>query len=199
MIKNLTLTTNINNTENMASLIRERRSIRRFETHPISTQQITELLQLSIQSPALEQQEAACRFILVSSPEGKESLAAGIIASFSEHGLYRRMPNKLKQMFIKRTAQIPAFLVAIQKGSAKESIKNYAAICAILQSFSLLAWDHQLGTVWNTEPYIYNKLFTDKLDLNEQEQVVCIMYVGKWKKMPNSKHRTAIKEKLTFK
>ncbi|MBS4209324.1 nitroreductase family protein [Bacillus sp. FJAT-50079] len=183
----------------MAHLIRERRTIRKFELRPVSNHLVTELLRVSIQSIALDQQYDSYRFLFISSQKAKEKVASAIMKAYLDQRM-KWLPNKLNQALVERTARIPAFLIAIQKGmgKAEDRERDYAAICAMLQSFSLLGWQDGLGMVWNTESYIHEKAFSDAIKLQEDERVICIMYIGYFKKIPRAKQRTPAIEKLTL-
>jgi hypothetical protein len=67
----------------------------------------------------------------------------------------------------------------------------------MIQSFSLLAWENDIGLVWSTDPALREPTVAVGLGLQEDERIVCLLYMGMYDKAPKPKARTAIAQKLT--
>ncbi|WP_068780498.1 nitroreductase family protein [Paenibacillus sp. GM2] len=182
-----------------AHLIRERRTIRKFVKQSVPEQELTAMLKLAADTVTLEHDKEALRFIIFASEEGKRKAGAAIMAAYSSQGLYRLMPGKVVQAMAERVAQIPLIMAVIIREGADPSFhdRQLAAASAIVQSFTLLAWERKLGLVWNTEPIIGHEALTAGLGLAEDEQLVCLLYIGGYDKLPKGKRRTPAADKWT--
>ncbi len=184
----------------MSQLIRERRTIRSFAEHPLSQEIVIERLQAAAQSVFNEKGELPCRFVYIASREGKEKAVSLIMNVYAEHKLYKWLPSKVGQMMAERIISIPAFLVVVQEMAESEEKcdRDYASICAMLQSFALLAWDCGIGLVWNTEPYMQKQSFATDMGLRQGERIVTIMFMGNYERVPKTKQRTPVIKKISF-
>ena len=161
---------------------------------------VMELLETADQSIAGHIGEPDARFMLIATPEGKERVVAMMMEALTEQKLYRWIPNKLSQMMSDRILKIPAFLIVIQKtrGSQEKVDQDYAALSAMLHSFSLLAWERGIGMVWNTESFVHRPSFRNHIGLEAAEKVICIQYMGYTEKIPKGRQRTPAAKKVTF-
>ncbi|MFP3391616.1 nitroreductase family protein [Brevibacillus sp. SIMBA_040] len=184
----------------MSQLVRERRTIRSFSEHPLSQEIVMERLQAAGQSVFNEKGKLPCRFVYIASREGKEKAVSLIMSVYAEHKLYKWLPSKVGQMMAERIISIPAFLVVVQEMEESEEMceRDYASICAMLQSFSLLAWDCGIGLVWNTEPYMRNQSFATDMGLQQGERIVTILFMGNYERIPKGKQRTPVMKKISF-
>jgi nitroreductase len=181
----------------LSRLVRERRSIRSFAKRDLSHELIVELLQAAEASVLSTDQVPSHRFLLLASPEGKAKAASIVMDAYSEQGLYKWLPNKLNQLMADRIAQIPAFLIAIAKDRGQKE-REHATVSAVLQSLTLLAWEHDIGAVWNTESFMHKPSFKLGVGVQEDERIVTILYLGYCEKVPKTKPRTPAEKKLTY-
>lgn len=181
----------------LAQIVRERRSIRAFAKRDLSQELITGLLQAAEASAPSTERTPAHRFILVASPEGKAKAASMVMDTYSEQGLYKWIPNKLTQLMADRIAQIPAFLIVILKDRGQRE-RELAAVSAVLQSLTLLAWEQGIGAVWNTEPFMQKPSFASGIGVQADERIVTILYLGYCEKVPKTKPRSPAAKKLTY-
>lgn len=184
----------------ISRLVRERRSIRSFAETPLAQEVVMERLQVAVQSASPKGRKPACRFLYIASHEGKEKAVSLIMHTYSEQKLYKWLPSKLNQMMADRIMKIPAFLVVIQERAKdpKKCEHDYASICAILQSFSLLAWECGIGLVWNTEPFLQKESFSTEMGLQPGEQIVAMLFLGNYERIPKAKQRTSAWKRVTF-
>ncbi|MFC4307003.1 nitroreductase family protein [Cohnella boryungensis] len=183
----------------LISVIRNRRTIRSYADRPIPQELILRLLLASKASVSLDWNDSVARLIYFNSQQGKRKAAGLIMDAYKNQKLYKWLPKKLNQAMAERIARIPAFLAVIRKlgPSSQHNDRNYAAISAMIQSFSLLAWENDIGIVWNTDPALREPSVAAGLGLQEDERIVCLLYMGMYDKAPKPKARTAIAQKLT--
>ncbi len=74
--------------------------------------------------------------------------------------------------------------------------EDYAATCAFMQNFQLLAWERGLGCVWKSGGLNYNPLFIEGLGLTRGQRIVGILHLGYFDKAPEGKARAPITEKM---
>jgi nitroreductase len=184
----------------ISQLIRHRRTIRNFTDSEVSQEQITDLLKAATQAVFPNTDNPPCRFILVTTPAGKQRAGELIMGTYSEMKLYKWMPGKINQMMIDRIVKIPAllFVIAKQDADAQHNEWNFSQVCAMLHSFSLLAWDEALGLVWGTGDFMNNASLVAGLGLQADEKLHCLMYLGHFDKVPKTKSRTPAVKKWTI-
>lgn len=187
-------------TVGISRLVRERRSIRSFEKQPLAQEVVMERLQAAVQSVSPEGRKPACRFIYIDSHEGKEKAVSLIMHTYAEQKLYKWLLSKMNQLMADRIMKIPAFLVVIQEMAEdpEKCDQDYATICALLQSFSLLAWECGIGLVWNTEPFLQKESFSTGMGLQPGEQIVSMLFMGNYERIPSAKQRTSAWKRITF-
>ncbi|MFF2910964.1 nitroreductase family protein [Paenibacillus sp. NPDC057934] len=184
----------------LEALIKERRSIRKYNQTPVSEQLVTELLNsaAALNGP-IGNEPLPWRYLYAGSMEARLRLANYLTEQVTQSRLGKLIPGKLVEMYKKRFTDIPAHLIVIcdtdpERGQS-ESI--YAEACAVLQNFQLLAWERGLGMVWDTEPMIQTEAFFKGIGLRGQEKFVGIFHIGYFDKSPRGRARTAAEKKWT--
>jgi nitroreductase len=162
--------------------IRGRRTIARFEPHPIPPDTLDRLLEAGIWAPNHHLTEP-WTFIVVG-PEARRRLAerAGDLKmSKLPPG---ESPERLAQM---RADAVRKFLakptlvaVAIrQDGDALRRQEDYAAACCAIQNIQLAAWAEGVGTQWGTGAVTRERSTLELLGLDpEQDVIVGFLYFG---------------------
>ena len=184
----------------ISQLVRERRTIRKFTADPMPVALLEQLLKSAAESVASENDELPCRFLCIASEEGKKKAASIIMGTYSEQQLYKWIPNKVNQLMVDRIVKIPAILIVLMDKRVSKELydRHFATICAMLQSFSLLAWEQGIGMVWGTGEILHKDSFISGLGLQTHEQVHCLIYMGRYEKVPKIKPRTPASKKLTI-
>ncbi|WP_308636912.1 nitroreductase family protein [Paenibacillus silvisoli] len=75
--------------------------------------------------------------------------------------------------------------------------QDFSATSALIQNFMLLAWEKNIGTVWKTNPYIYDRSFCEELGLRSDEKIVGIIQLGYPAEEPEARQRVSAKELFT--
>lgn len=176
---------------NVATVIKERRSIKRFKSDPIPKEVIFELLNIAAWAPNHGLREP-WRFVLFME-EGREKLAEAIIHDPIKGGK-KKSPEMIHEMIM--TIPIHLLVVMQEDPRQKEWEEDYAAVCAFIQNLQLAAWEKGIGSIWKTNPYIYSPFFREKLGVKSGEKVVGLIHTGYPEKVPEARPRTAIEEKI---
>ncbi len=183
----------------ISHLIRNRRTIRSFTTAELPEGKIAELLTAAARPSFIESEQLPCRFLVVATPAGKQKAAEIIMGTYAEQKFYKWVLGKINQMMMERIVKIPALLFVItrQEGNAQVDERNFSDVCAMLHTFSLLAWEENIGLVWGTSDMLHKSSFIDGLGLQANERVHCLMYLGHYEKLPKIKPRTSAAKKFT--
>lgn len=74
--------------------------------------------------------------------------------------------------------------------------EEYAAVCAFIQNAQLAAWKFEIGMLWTITPYMHDPEFVKEVGLTKKDKIAAVLQIGYPKKIPQSKSRTSIEEKL---
>ncbi|WP_334074682.1 MULTISPECIES: nitroreductase family protein [Paenibacillus] len=184
----------------IARFVRERRSIRKFNSEPVSGELILELLETAARWNPLGI-PVSWRCQLADNPASNMRLADAMLEQATGTGWGKLLPARLKEGMKKRFVSIPAHLVVIFKVDPADKLgseRNYAAVCGIMQTFQLLGWEKRLGMLWDTEPIIQNETFFRRIGLGEDERVAGILHIGYFDKPPKARPRTPAEQKWTI-
>ncbi|KKO55401.1 nitroreductase family protein [Paenibacillus sp. DMB20] len=183
---------------NFKKIIKERRSIRKFSPFPVDQELVLELLHAArLLYPSRE--DVAFRCVYAGTMDSRERLAACMLEPLEKNRLVKWLPEKVRDFVRKRVTDIPGHLMIIASTDAdrRKSDNNYAAVCGIMQNFQLLAWQRQLGTLWDTEPMMQSKELFNLLKMNPNERLVGIFHLGYFDKIPKARARTRAEKKWT--
>ena len=175
----------------IATVVKERRSIPTFINQAVEKELLIELLNDATWAPNHKHREPwQCKLFI---GNGRKTLVDAVLSSFSAEEREKRR-NMLTERFMNTPAQIVVYMDEDPRQVQRD--EDYAAVCAFIQNFQLLAWEHRLGTVWKTGGLIYNPEFMKAIGLTKGQRVVGILHVGYFDKVPEGKERTPITEKL---
>ncbi|WP_141504892.1 nitroreductase family protein [Paenibacillus luteus] len=182
----------------IANTIRSRRSIRQFNDRAVSMELIIQLLNDAVWAPNHGMREP-WRFIVVEREGAKEKVSRLILDSMSHMKRIKLLPEKVKQLMRTRLNQVPAHLIVVMKvdKDRHKQEEDYAAVSCLIQNFQLLAWEKELGMIWSTMEFIRSPLFHEGVGIQPNEQVVGMLHMGYFDKMPKGKPRTPAEKKLT--
>ncbi len=189
----------ISEASRLADLIKDRRTIRRFEDHMLSPALLSRLLQEATELTLWEGEQPPFRFLLAAEAEQKSQAAAIIMNAYSEQAVYKWVPGKIRNFMADRIEKIPAIALTIMKKGQNQEVydQHFALTSAAVHNFSLLLWEQQIGMVWGTGEMLDYPAFKKGLSLQEDEQVHSMVYIGKFAKKPKTKPRTEAAKLLT--
>lgn len=181
---------------NYSQTIRERRTIRKFNTTPVAPELVVSLLNEAV---SLYEAEGTPRWrcLYAGTPESRKRLVESMIAKMKESKFSKLIPAKMIDIFIKRITDIPAHLIFIAESAAdqRQRDENYAAVCSVMQNFQLLGWKRGLGMLWDTDPMFQSESFLAEIGLLEGERFAGILHTGYFDKAPRARRRTPAEQK----
>lgn len=179
----------IKNKSSLADIIKNRRSIKKHYTNKeVKAETVLSLLNDAKWAPNHGLREP-WRFIFVN--KERLPLFAKLVAA--------TYPEELQQNREEYLNEPNAILVVLME--EEEVLKrwedNFGATASLIQNFSLLAWEQELGVVWKTNPHIYNPEVKRIVDAKENEKIVGFLHLGYFSEVPEKKARTPIEKKFT--
>jgi len=185
-----------------AKIIQERRSIRRFKSSPEVDQELVRELLREAQGlyPSPSGEAASYRYVYAGTAESRERLAVCMLEPLVKNKLVKWLPEKIRDFVRKRVTEIPGHLAVIASTNEdrRTNDMNYAAVCGIMQNFQLLAWQRQLGTLWDTEPMMQSWELFHLFQMKPTEKLVGILHLGYFDKIPKARARTRAEKKWTI-
>ncbi|MFC4735977.1 nitroreductase [Bacillus daqingensis] len=171
--------------------IRERRSIKTgYTDEPVEKTLVMDLLRDAVWAPNHGLREP-WRFVYVSAEE-KEAFVEGLLGHYA-----KREHENRRKLFMEPAA----YLIVIMKEDPrqKQQDENMGAIGSMIQNFQLLAAERQLGTVWKTNPHIYEPDVRGMLGVKAGERIAGFLHLGYYeeKNKPKRKEPTPPEELTT--
>jgi nitroreductase len=181
-----------NGSGRMADLIKERRTIRQFKSDPVSQELLIHLLNVAVWAPTHGVREP-WRFILYKD-EARRGLANAMLKASTPEEREGYMQSKVDYFM-----NIPFHIVVVQIEDSRQRQwdEDYAAVCCLIQTFQLAAWEEGLGVVWKTNPFIYHPAFREAVNVGGGEKIVGLLHVGYPEKIPAPRPRTDASQFLT--
>lgn len=173
------------------SVIRERRSIRKFTDQPVPDHVIQDLLNQA-SNLCDPQMLNAMTLILAMSHESKTRLSRYMMDSFAVTRFGKLTPKPLKETMVKYFSEVPGLVAVVVEDhdSPEQRDRQYANVCFYLQNLQLLAWENGIGMFWRTDEMLYTKPFFEQLGMSERERLVGILLFGFIDKTPRPRKRT---------
>ncbi|QGQ99805.1 nitroreductase [Paenibacillus psychroresistens] len=186
----------------LASVIRNRRTIREFNGHPVTEQQIIEILETAVWAPYHASKEP-WRFILFMG-DSRQRLASAVLSTYSQEAR-EKYGQTLMDKF---TVETPAHLIVIMSEESEHARLErprqwedaYGATSALIQNIQLLAWEQNIGMVWKTNAYNWDRSFCEAIGVLPGEKVVGTLHLGYYdeNKVANGSPRTPVSDLLTL-
>lgn len=175
--------------------LKNRRSVRRFRPEPISDAILNDILAYAPWVPNHHVSEP-WRFIVVTG----ESLAQ--LAELRKHAVLVKRAGqpeaearaeKAYQEFLE-TAAVICVIQKLDPNPGRRE-EDYAAMAMSAYNVMLAAWDHGIGSFWNTGPLITSPEVSQWLDLAEDERAIAFLRMGYPDIIPVTR-RTPIDERI---
>ncbi|KIL26806.1 hypothetical protein B4133_1296 [Bacillus altitudinis] len=179
----------------LEQLIRERRTIRKFNSISVSPQLVKDLLSKA-ESLSPYDGEVRWRYIFAGSHDERVRLADYLLEKVVDNKIAKIALSPIIKNYHRHHREVPANIIVLMKKSG-DRIKDEQAfgnVCCILQSFQLLAWEEGLGMVWMTEPMLQNESFFKNIGLKENEKFVGMLNIGYFDKIPKGRKRKAAEQ-----
>jgi nitroreductase len=187
-------------TDTLKNVIRSRRTIRKFIDKDISTEAIIALLQDASYAPNHKHREP-WSFVLFRD-SGKEALSRAalrrIVESNKGKGLSKEKQIEKIEKMKKIYNDCPVHLLVLCEHSDNKKTlhEDFAATCAFIQNFQLLAWEQGIGMVWKTPGFMEDNSFLSELKVDSTKKFVGLIHIGYPQEVPKVKDRGNILTKL---
>jgi nitroreductase len=180
-------------TMTVAEIVRNRRTIKKFNDKTVNENDIIEILNYAVWAPNHHLNEP-WRFLLFQE-EGRNIVADAFLSTYAEGDISIGAQNKANYF-----RSVPAALLVVMPDSEDDyqSTEDLCAVSALIQNFQLLAWEKELGVLWKTGKFMHNPLFKENSGVREDERVVGLLLMGYFDEAPTAKPRTDAREKLTI-
>ncbi|MDR0267528.1 nitroreductase [Paenibacillus sp.] len=173
----------------LAQIIRERRSIKTgYKNISVPQDLVLELLNDAVYAPNHKLREP-WRFIFVPT-EAKQLFALEMAQHY---------PDDMFENRIKYFNEPDAYLIIImtESNNQKQQDEDFGAVSSMIQNFQLLAWERGLGSVWKTNPHIYDPQVKEMLGVGQGERIAGFLHLGFYNEAPGGAPRTPAEDKFT--
>ncbi|MFC0215000.1 nitroreductase [Paenibacillus chartarius] len=182
----------------LAQLIRDRRSVHRFEDKEVPVELALELLDTAVWVPN-HRMTQPWRFI-ISHDEGKRRMAEAVryMKEIREPDPSKR--QETGQKFYDKIMAVPMIITVIMQENTNLLVReeDYASASCIIHNFSLLAWERGIGLVWETYPWLLEAHFRETMDIRPGEKVLGNLHVGYPKQIPAAQPRIPAADRVTM-
>jgi nitroreductase len=180
----------------LADLIKERRTIHHFEDRPVSIELVTELLNTAVWVPNHKMTQP-WRFVIVQG-EGRRRLADIARKDAKNKAKDPAKAEANGQIFYERFMSVPLYVVVVVKEDPRPATReeDYASAACLIHNFSLLAWEQDIGMIWETYALIHQPEFREALGVAEDESIVGSLHVGYPAKVPKPQRRIPVEQRL---
>lgn len=185
----------------MLQAIKERRSIHLFKSQEVPESILKEIFTYASWAPTHYMKEPWN--IKLYQEAGKQGFVDAIIHSYQRQGMLK---SDQSEKTLKSVQAIKDFLLKIphhaliyfpKEDDPVRYEEEYAAVSAFIQNAQLAAWEYGVGMLWTITPYMHDPEFALEIGLDSDAfKIAAVMQIGYPEKIPETKGRTAIEEKL---
>ncbi|QNK57772.1 nitroreductase [Paenibacillus sp. PAMC21692] len=181
----------------LTEVMKQRRSVHKFQDRPVPVELVAELLETSVWAPNHKLTQP-WRFVIVQG-EGRKKLAE---VSRTVHERREKDPVKSKtlgEFGYNKLMAVPLFLAVVMREDTQLAVReeDYAATCCVIHNFGLLAWEQGIGVVWETYGLIHQPDFRAALGVQPGEKIVGSLHVGYPAAIPPAQARIPAAQLLT--
>lgn len=181
----------------ITQVIKERRSIKRFQEKEVSLQLITELLDAAVWAPNHRLTEP-WRFIIVHG-DAKLKLAETARAIREANETDPEKKKVMGEKVYEKIASNPMYVIVVMKEDENPKVKeeDFAATCCLIQNFSLVAWEKEIGMTWHSYGWLQDPLFREAYGIQSNERAIANLHLGYPEIVPNGQERKSAKQLIT--
>ncbi|MFC2947393.1 nitroreductase family protein [Virgibacillus sediminis] len=179
-------------------MVRGRRTILDYKPQKIDKSLLVELFDHAAYAPNHHMKEPWK--IRVYEEDARSSFGEKIVDSYIRLGLLKTSDEqklaKARQSYDQFFTSIPhhlLFYMEKEDDGGYLDDENFAAVCAFIQNFQLLAWEKGIGTMWTAKETLRDDVFINEIGLSpEKHKLVAVVQVGYPNKIPKPKKRTPL-------
>lgn len=181
----------------LVKLLRERRSIHRFENREVDADLVAELLDTAVWAPNYHMTQP-WRFIITYG-EGRRRIAEAVRSMKEQREPDASKKKEVGEKFYNKIMAIPMLMTVIMQESQNLIVRqdDYASTSIVIHNFSLLAWEKGIGLTWETYPWIHEPAFREAMGIMPGEKVLGNLHIGYPAAIPNPQPRVPAAERIT--
>lgn len=182
----------------LSNIIKERRSIKRFEDREVSPALIAELLDIAVWAPNHRLTEP-WRFLLFHG-DGKERLA-NIVRQMKEKKEADPAKKAIEgEKIYNKLMSNPIFVMVVMKEDPNLVTReeDFAATSCLIQNFSLLAWEQGIGMTWHSYGWLQDEMVREAIGIKPGERAIANLHIGYPAMLPKERERKTMAELLTI-
>ncbi|MFD2043895.1 nitroreductase family protein [Ornithinibacillus salinisoli] len=192
------------NNINIVDIVRSRRTILDYKPEKIRRELLIELLEHASYAPNHHMKEPWK--LKVYEDESRSIFGEKVVDSYIRLGLLKTLKEeKLKKARIaydRFFTSVPhhiLFYMDKEDNGGYIDDENYAAVCAFIQNFQLLAWEKEIGTMWTAKETLRDEVFINDIGLSpDKHRLIAVVQVGYPNKVPKGKERTSICDSIDW-
>ncbi|MFD1040056.1 nitroreductase family protein [Virgibacillus byunsanensis] len=185
--------------------MRQRRTILDYKPDKVERRLLLELFNHAAYAPNHHMKEPWK--IKIYEDQSRSAFGEKIVDSYIRLGLLKTLNEeklkKARQSYDRFFTSVPhhaLFYMEKEDHGGYLDDENYAAVCAFIQNFQLVAWEKGIGTMWTAKPTLLDKVFIRDIGLSpEQHRLIAVLQIGYPNKIPNGKERTSIEDSIEWK
>ncbi|WP_170840746.1 nitroreductase family protein [Oceanobacillus limi] len=189
---------------NLIDAIRGRRTILDYKPDKIKRELLMEILTNASFAPNHHMKEPWK--LKIYEEDSRSKFGEKVVDSYIRLGLLKTLNEgklkKAREAYDRFFTSVPhhiLFYMDKEDNGGYLDDENFAAICAFIQNFQLLAWEKGIGTMWTAKETLRDEVFIRDVGLSPNEhRLVAVVQVGYPNKVPKGKERTPIQESIEW-
>ncbi|WP_139180787.1 nitroreductase family protein [Virgibacillus salinus] len=188
----------------LIELMRGRRTILDYKEEKIDRDLLTELFDHAAYAPNHHLKEPWR--IKIFEDVARSGFGEKIVDSYIRYGYLSALSDeKLKKarqkynQFFNSVPHHALFYMDKEDDGGYLDDENYAAVCAFIQNFQLVAWSKGIGTMWTAKPTLLDEEFIRDIGLSPSEhRLIAVVQIGYPNKIPRNRGRTPIRNSIEW-
>ncbi|MED4729084.1 nitroreductase family protein [Aneurinibacillus migulanus] len=186
----------------LESIITSRRTVRKTKSSPIPLEIIEDILEKAAYAPFHSEVEP-WSVKIASTEEEKQYFFDCILRSYDRTGVFasysEEQVEKVKAAYKEYLSSTPVTMIVATDvfQDEKKDFESIGATCSFIQNIQLLSWEKNIGTVWRTNPYIFDPVFAKDIGIPPSKKVIGSVHLGYPEQVPKAKERRPVHEWMT--
>jgi len=182
----------------LRQLIRERRSVHRFQDREVPVELMMELLDTAVWAPN-HRMTQPWRFI-ISSGDGRKATAEACRTMNERWEWDPQKKQATGEKYYKKIMSNPMIITVVMKENPYVQVReeDYASTSIVIHNLSLLAWEQGIGMVWETYPWLHEEVFRNAVGIQPGERAIGNLHVGYPAGIPHATPRVPASERITL-
>ncbi|MFC3039945.1 nitroreductase [Virgibacillus xinjiangensis] len=188
----------------LTDIVRGRRTILDYKPQKIDEKLLVDLFNDAAYAPNHHMKEPWR--IRVYEEDSRSGFGEKIVDSYIRLGLLKTLDKeklvKARKSYDRFFTTIPhhiLFYMDKEDDGGHLDEENYAAVCAFIQNFQLLAWEKGIGTMWTAKETLRDEVFIHEIGLlPERHKLVAVVQAGYPNRVPKPRERTPLDDRVEW-